>query len=109
MGKFKSWILCASGALLFGCSGSAAPEKAAKLLYEGTASKVEYDLADGKTTLIDNKGEVHAIEGFPAMFKGRIKLSSGGEEGYEIEILSLADPAAAPVPEKPAAPASEYE
>lgn len=111
MGKFKSWILCAAAALLFGCSGSAKPEETAKLLYDGTAMKVEYGLSDGKTVVIDQKGERHAIEGFPMMFKGKIKLSSGGEEGYEIEILPPSDSTAeaAPAAEKPAASSSEYE
>ncbi len=110
-GKFKSWILCATAAFLSGCSGSASNEKPAKLLYEGPVKKVEYGLADGKTMVLNDKGEQHAIEGFPMMFKGKIKLSKGAEEGYEIEILSLADSAAeaAPAAEKPAAPAGEYE
>lgn len=114
MGKFKSSILCVSLALLAGCSGSARHEEAAKPLYEGTVKKVEYDLAGGKTLLIDDKGQAHDVEGYPAMFKGKLKLSPGGEEGYEIEILSLVDQSAegapaAGAPEKPAAPSSEYE
>jgi len=114
MGKFKSSILCVSMAFLAGCSGSGKHQETAKPLYEGTAKKVEYDLASGKTVVIDDKGQQHAIDGYPAMFKGRIKLLPGGETGYELEILSLVDQTAEATPaagaaEKPAAPSSEYE
>ena len=110
-GKFKTAILCAAAAFLFGCSGSAGHEEAAKPLYEGTAKKVEYDLGEGKTVVIDDKGQRHAVEGYPMMFKGNIKLSEGGH-GYQIEILSLADSSAQPAPDAgaaPSAPAGEYE
>lgn len=108
--KFKTAVLFSAAALLAGCSGSTAHEEPEKLLYEGTAAKVEYDLGEGKTVVIDDKGVRHDVAGYPMMFKGKIKLS-GEDEHYRIEILSLADSSAPaqPAAEQPAAPASEYE
>jgi hypothetical protein len=105
IGKFKSLFLCATACLLSGCSGSNDHEHPAKLLYEGTARKVEYDLTEGKTTVIDDKGKSHAIEGYPMMFKGKIKLTTG-DHGYDIVILSLAEPAAPAAEGTTNAPAS---
>lgn len=112
IGKFKFLFFCLALALLAGCSGSSGHGHEEKVLYEGTARKVQYDLAAGKTTVIDDQGKSHDIEGYPAMFHGKIKVSAGAH-GYDLVILSLREPAPAPAEGQPAAApapsANEYE
>ncbi|MBV9464427.1 MAG: hypothetical protein JO317_09380 [Verrucomicrobiae bacterium] len=94
-------FLAVASLSLAGCCARCDDERSGAV-YSGQARRVEYHLDEGKTVVFDDQDRPHEIEGFPALYRGKIHVdrARGGEEGYEVTLLE------SPATQQTAAPAA---